>query len=93
MPFVNDEQLEKSRPSLQGSLIWHDQCPHFGCFDNLVVHIFDSECRDFCRRASRWLRRGIAVGAQIAILNVLRDAPIDDVGRPLLPKESLSKLV
>ena len=79
---MNDEQLEKSRPSLQGSLIWHDQCPHFGCFDNLVVHIFDSKGRAFCRRASCWLWRGIALGAQIAILNVLRDALVDDVGRP-----------
>lgn len=39
MPDVNDGQLEKSRPSLQGSLISHDQCPHFGCLENLVVHI------------------------------------------------------
>lgn len=42
---MKDGQLEKSRPSLQDSLISHDQCPHSGCSKDLVRHIFDSEGR------------------------------------------------
>lgn len=40
---MKDGQLEKSRPSLQGSVISHDQCPHSGCLDNLVMHILDEK--------------------------------------------------
>ena len=51
LPFVKEGQFEKSRPSLQGSVISHDQCPHSGCLDNLVMHILDREGRAADRKA------------------------------------------
>ena len=60
---MKDGQLEKSRPSLQGASIAHDQCPHPGCFDNLVTHIFDREWRAVGREARGWLRNSTAGGA------------------------------
>ena len=42
---MKDGQLEKSRPSLQGSMISQDQCPHIGCLENFVMHILDTNGR------------------------------------------------
>ena len=71
MPFVKDGQLEKSRPSLQGLWISHDQCPQFGCFDNLVMHIFQGEGKAVCRRALGWFRRCTAKGVLRVDLDAL----------------------